>query len=153
MIKFFYSKGSVSYAAHILLEELGIKYQAIQLNLKKNDQKKKKYLKLNPKGRVPLIITQYGSISETPAILYFISQMYPKKNLCPKNPYKFAQALSFNCYISSTIHVAYAHKIRGNRWVDDELSINKMKKKVTQNMRKYAKTLEKYYIKGPWVMG
>jgi len=41
MIKFFYSKGSVSYAAHILLEELGIKYQAIQLNLKKMIKRKK----------------------------------------------------------------------------------------------------------------
>ena len=120
MLTFYYAKNSAAYAPHILLEDIGIDYQAIQIDFKTSEQRSQAYLEINPKGRVPALITQRGVLTETPAILTYLAQIVPKLNLAPTDPFDFALAQAFNSYMASTIHVAHAHKLRGTRWANDE---------------------------------
>ena len=115
MLKFYYAKGSVSFAPHILLEDVKADYVAECLDLYLGEQKLEKYLSINPKGRVPALITDKGIITETIAILTYIAQTHPEANLLPADPFNFAKVQSFNSFIASTIHVAHAHKLRGQR--------------------------------------
>ena len=109
---------------------------------------------INPKGRVPALSTDFGILTETPAILAFIAQSFPESNLAPVNdPFEFAKANAFNNYLSSTVHVAHAHRPRGTRWADDEAALASMKKKVPQNMSDCFALIESNFFKGPWVMG
>ena len=109
MLKFYYAKNSAAYAPHILLEDVGAEYEAIKIDFASGEQRSAAYLSINPKGRVPSLITNQGILTETPAILTFIAQLYPKHNLVPKSPFEFAKAQAFNCYIASTVHVATTH--------------------------------------------
>ena len=153
MLKFYYAKGSVSFAPHILLEDVKADYVAECLDLYLGEQKLEKYLSINPKGRVPALITDKGIITETIAILTYIAQTHPEANLLPADPFNFAKVQSFNSFIASTIHVAHAHKARGQRWANQKIAIENMKTMVTDNMYKYAKIIEKYFFKGPYVLG
>ena len=120
MFKFYYSPGSCALASHLALEEAGADYQAIRVDFKANEQRSPQYLQINPKGRVPALVTPEGVLTETPAILVYIAQMFPQAALAPlDDPFRFALAQSFNSYICSTVHVAHAHKGRGTRWVDE----------------------------------
>ena len=72
------------------------------------------FLAINPKGRVPALVTERGILSETPAILLFIAQSFPQAGLAPLNdPFATAQLQAFNNYLCSTVHVAHAHGGRG----------------------------------------
>ena len=154
MLTFFYAPGTIALASHIALEESGAVYEAKRLNFATNDQRKPDYLAVNPKGRVPALVTGQGILTETPAILVYIAQMFPEARLIPENdPFRFAELQAFNSYLCSTVHVAHAHRPRGSRWADDESALESMKKKVPQNMGDCFDLIENTYFKGPWVMG
>lgn len=153
MLIFYYAKSSAAYAPHILLEETGLEYQAVRIDFQTKEQQSPAYLKINPKGRVPALITEKGILTETPAMLAYLAQIAPDQNLAPTDPFEFAIAQAINSYMASTVHVAHAHKHRGPRWADDPLVYDAMRAKVTANMTDCAQMIEEHYLKGPFVLG
>lgn len=154
MLKLYYGVGACSLASHLALEEAGAEYEAIRMDLKSGQQQSPDYLALNPKGRVPALVTDRGVLTETPAILAYIAQTHRGANLAPlDDPFAFAELQAFNSYLCSTVHVSHAHGARGSRWADDPGALEAMKAKVTQNMTDNFSIIEKRMFKGPWVMG
>jgi glutathione S-transferase len=153
MLKLYSAPGTCALASHITLEEVGAPYSAERLNFKNNQQNSAEYLKINPKGRVPALVTDSGVLTETPAILAFLAQSFPKAKLAPEDPFAFAQVQSINSYLCSTVHVAHAHKGRGYRWASEETSFADMKRKVPETMTACFALIERDILKGPWVMG
>jgi glutathione S-transferase len=112
------------------------------------------FFEINPKGRVPALVTPDGLLTETPAILCYISQTYSQAKLAPmSNPWLFAQVQSFSAYLCATVHVAHAHGHRGYRWADQEASFQDMTRKVPQTMGACFRLIEKEMLQGPWVLG
>jgi glutathione S-transferase len=154
MLKLYYSPGSCALASHIALEEAGAAYTAERVDFKRNQQTSPEYLAVNPKGRVPALVTDRGILTETPAILAFVAQSFRQAKLVPfDDPFALAQLQAFNSYLCSTVHVAHAHRGRGYRWADDEASYADMKRKVPQTMGACFALIERDMLRGPWVMG
>jgi glutathione S-transferase len=99
-------------------------------------------------------MTEGGTLTETPALLLFLAQRFPKAELAPlADPFALAQVQEFNSYLCSTVHVAHAHRMRGTRWADDAAAIEAMKRKVPSNATECYDLIEHKFMKGPWVMG
>lgn len=153
-MKLFYAPGTCALASHIALEEAGAEFAAIRLDFRANEQRQPEYLKVNPKGRVPALVTDRGILTENPAILAFIAQTFPKAKLAPlEDPFAFAGVQAFNSYLASTVHVAHAHGRRGYRWADEQSSFDDMKRKLPESMGACFELIEREMFKGPWVMG
>ena len=71
MFKLYYAPGTCALASHIALEEAGAAYTTERLDFKSNQQNSPEYLKVNPKGRVPAMVTDRGVLTETPAMLAY----------------------------------------------------------------------------------
>ena len=99
------------------------------------------------------MVTEKGILTENPAIMYYICQLFPEKKLAPTDPYELAKAQAFNMYLSSTVHVGHAHKHRGHRWTNDESALASLTANVKKNMTDYAEYIENNLISGPWVLG
>jgi glutathione S-transferase len=154
MLKLFYALGSCSLSSHIALEEAGANYELVAMSTKAGDQRKPEYLAINPKGRVPALVTDRGVLTETPAILAYVAQSYPAAKLAPlDDPFAFAEAQAFNSYLCATVHVAHAHKHRGYRWADDPAALAEMTRKVPETEAACFQLIEDELFKGPWVMG
>jgi glutathione S-transferase len=154
MLKLYCAPGTCALASHIALEEAGADYETERLDFKRNQQNSAEYLAINPKGRVPSLITDRGVLTETPAILAFIAQCFPEAKLAPlDDAYAFAQVQAFNSYLCATVHVAHAHKLRGLRWVTEESSIADMKRMVPKTVGACFALIERDMLAGPWVMG
>jgi glutathione S-transferase len=154
MMKLYYAPGTCALASHIALEETGADYETVRLSFQTGDQRKPDYLALNPKGRVPALVTERGVLTETPAILAFIAQSFPQAKLAPiDDPFAFAKAQAFNSYLCATVHVAHAHRPRATRWADDPVAIADMQRKVPQTMTECFSLIEHGIFAGPWVMG
>jgi glutathione S-transferase len=154
MFKLYYAPGTCALATHIALEEAGAPYEAVLVNFSFQSQRSVEYLAVNPKGRVPALVTETGTLTETPALLYFVAQRFPNAKLAPlADPFALAQVQEFNSYLCSTVHVAHAHRMRGTRWADDNAAIEAMKRKVPSNVTECFGLIESNLLKGPWVMG
>ena len=154
MFKLYYSPGSCALAAHIALEEAGGDYETIRINFGSEEQRAAEYLAINPKGRVPALVTGKGILTETPAILLFIAQSFPQAGLAPLDDFfELARLQAFNSYICSTVHVAHAHGVRGYRWADDPAAIAEMKRKAPETVSACFELIENEMFEGPWVMG
>ncbi|MDB5395242.1 MAG: gstB1 [Rhodospirillales bacterium] len=154
MLKLFYSPGSCALATHIALEDAGADYVSMRLDFGANQQRGTEYLAINPKGRVPALVTDRGFLSENPAILLFIAQTFPEARLAPlDDPFTLAQVQAFNMYLCATLHVAHAHGRRGYRWADDPAAIAEMQRKVPQAVGECFDLIEREMFAGPWAMG
>ena len=67
-----YAPDNASLIVRLALEELGVPYHALLVDRRKNAQKSKAYLALNPSGRIPVLETMDGPIFETGAILMWL---------------------------------------------------------------------------------
>ena len=154
MLKLYYAAGTCALASHIALEEAGATYTTERVDFKNNQQQSPQYLAINPKGRVPALITGQGILTETPAILAFIAQSFPHIRLAPlDDPFAFAQVQAFNSYLCSTLHVAHAHRMRGHRWADEPAAIEAMQRKVPESVTACYDLIEHKMLEGRWVMG
>jgi glutathione S-transferase len=154
MLKLYFAPGTCALATHIALAESGADYTAERIDFKTNQQQSPEYLAINPKGRVPALVTDRGVLTENVAMLAYIAQSFPKAKLAPlDDPFAFAQVQAINSYLSSTVHVAHSHKGRGYRWATEESSFADMKKTIPKSMGAVFALLEQKMLKGPWMMG
>lgn len=156
MLTLYYAPGTCALASHLALEITGAPYEAVRLDFKLQQQRSPEYLRVNPRGRVPALVTDRGVLTETPALLQYIAQSFPAAQLAPlDDAFLLAKANEFNSYLCSTVHVNHAHKGRGYRWVepDDTAAIEAMKKKVPQTMAESFALIEEGMLQGPWVLG
>jgi len=156
MLTLYYAPRTCSLATHITLEDARADYTTVRIDFAKTEQQSPDYLKINPKARVPALVTERGVLTETPAMLAYVAQRFPAAGLAPlDDPFAFAEVQVFNSYLCSTVHVAHAHRMRGHRWVaaDDKAAIAAMQKKVPQSVGAGFELIEREMLKGPWVMG
>lgn len=154
MITLFYAPHTCSLASHIALEDAAAEYATARINFADDEQRKPAYLAVNPKGRVPALVTDRGTLTETPAMLAFIAQSFPLARLAPlDDPFFFAEVQAFNSFLCATLHVAHAHRMRGNRWADDPAAIAAMQRKVPESVSACYDLIEASMLRGPWVMG
>ena len=153
MLRLFFAPNSIALAPHIVLEEVGATYELSKVDFTASAQRSPEYLAVNPKGRVPALATERGILTENVAILLFLAQSFPEKNLAPTDPFDLARLQAFNSYIASTVHVAHAHRMRGTRWADDPAALAEMKRKVPESVGAAFALIEDEFLQGPWVMG
>ena len=137
-----------------MLNDAGAEYTTVRISFAGEEQRKPEYLAVNPKGRVPALVTDKGILTETPAILAFVAQSYPKARLAPlDDPFRFAQVQAFNSYLCATLHVAHSHRMRGSRWADEPALFADMQRKVPESVGACYRLIEDSLPAGPWVMG
>lgn len=154
MIKLYSFPGTISLAVHIALEEAGADYELVKVDFLKDEQRSADYLAINPKSRVPALVTERGVLTEAPALMTYVAQAYPEAKLAPLNdPFALAQVQAFNTYLCSAVHVAAAHRHRGYRWADDPVALADMRRKAPLAVAEHFTLIETEYLAGPWVMG
>lgn len=93
---FYYSPFSSAATVHWALEELGVPYEKVKLDLRKGDSHKPEYLALNPNGKVPLIVHEGTPIFESIAILAYLGETFGvEKGLFPAPGPRRGEALQW----------------------------------------------------------
>lgn len=153
MLTFYFSKGSSALAAHILLLETGLIHDAVEVSIPKGEHQTPAFLARHPKGRIPVLETPEGKLTENPAILEYIAATDPGGRYLPEGVWAEAQARSTAAYLCATAHVAFAHKQRGRRWAQSDAALADMAAQVATNLTDCATFLERDLALDPWAMG
>jgi glutathione S-transferase len=155
MIRLYYAPGACSLAVHIALEEAGAEFQLERVDFQAGAQRSPMYLAVNPKGRVPALETEQGVLTECVAILAWIAQRWPEARLAPlEDPWAFAQMQSFNAFLASSVHPAWAHVSRPERYADGEVAAAAMRAKAPEALGGFYRIIEDRFADGrPWANG
>lgn len=141
-MKLYYSPGACSLSVHITLHESGLAFEPVLASTKTHQLKDgTDYYTINPLGAVPLLELDDGTrLTEGPAIVQYIADLVPDKQLAPANgTLARAQLQSWLNFISTELHqgfsplfnpatpadykpVAMARLMSRLQWVDGELA-------------------------------
>ncbi|MEM7719766.1 MAG: glutathione S-transferase family protein [Pseudomonadota bacterium] len=141
---------TIAVAAIVALNE-GVHWQPVHVDFASAEQTKPEYLAINPKGRVPTLITPEGPLTETGAILEYIGDTAVPK-LVPTDPLQRGRMRELMYYLASTMHVNHAHKKRGARWATEQSSFDDMQAKVPETMTASCAYIEPQIV-GPYLFG
>lgn len=152
-LKLYYSPGACSLAPHIALEEARAAFEPVRVQLAEGEQRTPEYLAINPKGRVPALAEGDWALTENPAILSFIARRHPSAGLWPHDAKDEARCAEWLAWIASTIHPAYAHVRRPERYADDAGAKEAVIAKGRETCRELWSAVDRRLGSGPWAVG
>ncbi len=106
-MKLYLKPGACSLSPHIVLQELGLAHETEVVDLaKKVTASGANYLDINPKGYVPALTLDDGTLlTEGPAIVQYLADLHPEAKLAPPNgSLARYQLQSWLTYIGTELH-------------------------------------------------
>lgn len=90
---FYYGSGSPpAWRVWLALEHKRIPYEAVRLSFDNQENRTPGFLKLNPRGKVPVIVHDGWALAESGAILEYLEEVWPEIPLLPGRPTQRAEA-------------------------------------------------------------
>jgi glutathione S-transferase len=154
MLKLYYSPGTCSMASHITLEESGAAYETQAILFAKGEQQSEAYLKVNPRGKVPALQLEDGQVlTENTAILSYVAKKFPDAKLWPCDPMTEVRAISTMAWFSTTVHPAFAHFVRPERFTADAAGTDKVKEQGKKTFWGCLQEIDQMLAGKEWVLG
>jgi glutathione S-transferase len=67
------------------LQELGVPFESVEVNLVKGENRKPEFLKINPAGKLPVLVDGDLVLTESAAIVWYLAEKYSEKGLLPQD--------------------------------------------------------------------
>ncbi len=155
MLKLYYSPGACSLAPHILLEELGLPYELELVSIPEGKTRAPEYLAINPKGRVPALVTEEGEVlTEVTAVSWYLAQLRTSPALVPHAALAAARCLEWSNWLSGTLHaMAFGQFWNPQRFLSDAGAFPAVKEKGQENIRDSFAFIERRLTGRHWAVG
>ncbi len=155
-MKLYFSPGACSFSPHIVLNELGIPFELVRVDMKsKKTSTGEDFLKINPNGYVPAIQTDKGEyLSEGVAITQYLADLKPDSGLAPKlgtmERYKLMEMLNF---ITTEIHKGFSPLFAADSMVANKEGNAQLKEFAKARLGQRIGFLADTLSKQPFLMG
>ncbi|HEX5065242.1 MAG TPA: glutathione S-transferase family protein, partial [Myxococcota bacterium] len=94
---------SRSLRARWTLQELGVDFESIPVNLQAKEHQRPEFLKINPAGRIPVLVDGDIVVPESVAIALYLGEKYPEKGLLPRDPRMRSQVLRWALFAATEL--------------------------------------------------
>jgi glutathione S-transferase len=108
-----------SYKVRILLSLLNVPYETVVVDYARNEHKRPEFLKLNPRGEVPVLEDAGTVIWDSAACLVYLARKYGGDEWLPLAPSPMAEVMQWIALASTEIQCGLQYARRGilqNRW-------------------------------------
>ena len=119
MYKLYYLPGTCAMAVNVILNELGTEYSMENVAVPAGQSRSPEFLKLNPRGQVPVLVEGDIVIREGAAIITYLLDKH-KSSLLPESGAERAKALEWLAFANATLHPAYGRCFFIMRNVEDK---------------------------------
>jgi len=117
-LKLYFSPGACSFVPHALLEMSGAEFEPSMVKLHKGEQNSDDYKAINPRGQVPVLVSNGQAITQILAIVLHLDQVFPEMGFLPTEPLARAQALSTLSWMNNTVHPTFTHIFMPQKFSD-----------------------------------
>lgn len=128
MYQLYYYPGNANLAPHILLEEIGAGYELVLVDRNQNEHKSPAYLKLNPAGRIPVLIDGGLVLYESAAICLHLADRHAAAGLAPElGSSARAEFYKWLMYLTNTLQAELLLYFYPERLTDDAAAAAQVK--------------------------
>lgn len=136
----------------VVLAEKNLSYETVSIDLRKQEQKKPEYLKLNPYGKVPVLTDDSTVLYESLIINEYLNEKYPDPPLMPKDPAGKAKARILIDYGMGHFDSAY-QKLRMELMKDPKEQSQPIIDGAKSDLKKLLQRFEDEIGEQPYLMG
>lgn len=118
MYSLYYAQGACSKPINILLQEAGEKFELKRISLQDGEHKTPEFLKINPRGQIPVLMEDGKPLVEGAAIITYLADKHNSAYM-PQSGWERAEALQWLMFANATLHTAYAKVLWLSRIIED----------------------------------
>ena len=145
-----------SHVVRMALEDLEAPYRDEVVDMRANAHRSVEFLRLNPRGLVPVLVDESTGavLSETGAILHYLSEREGRLAPPPSKPKERAQFLQLLHFLSNTLHADAQLQYYTERYVGEDLA-ETARYTVQDRMRAHFAMMDAQIAEngGPWLLG
>ena len=151
-IELWWFPGTCSRVTLVALEEIGVPFRLHLSPVARTSDAA--FLRVNPKGRVPVLIIDGARLTETPAIVTYLADRYVAARLLPAKSRLLAiDALATMSWIAGTIHPSITRSRYPQRFCDVPGSVGRTRELATQALRNCFEIVEERLTDSDWLYG
>ncbi len=152
---FYYAPMSSAVTVQWALEELGVPYEKIKIDLQAREQDRPAYLALNPNGKVPLLVHDGTPIFESVAILIHLGETFGvDKGLFPAAGLRRAEALKWLVWTNVSLGEALSRYLHNtSERIPSERHNAKAAESAKADVEKHLSILDRAIKGRTWLVG
>jgi glutathione S-transferase len=150
----YYFPGNASLLPHMMLREIGADFELRLVDRSRNAQNSPEYLKLNPNGRIPVLIDGALALYETAAIALHLCDRHPEAGLAPPagTPER-ALFYRWLVHLTNTPQAEYRSWFYPHEFVTDEAAAPTVKAAAERRLNDIFDRIADQLGAGPWLLG
>lgn len=156
MITLHYSPSDASMTPHMVLEELGVPFELSLVDRSRHAQRSPQYLKLNPNGKIPVLVDGDLVLYETAAIALHLADTHPDAGLAPRvaSPER-GEFYKWLFWLANTLHAELVLYFYPERWAAAPQAAAELKARAEAHVAGMVDQLEAQVARsgGPWFLG
>lgn len=155
MFQLHYHPSNASFTPHVLLREVGAPFELVFVDRDSGAHKRPEYLKLNPNGKIPVLVGEGLVLYETAAIAMHLADTYPAANLAPPlQSAERAQYYKWMVWLTNTLQIRLMHHFYPARLADD-IDPAPIKRRAEADVLALLQQLDDQLAAhgGPWLLG
>lgn len=154
MLALYYYPGNASLLPHMILREIGAEFELRLVDRGQNAQKSAEYLKLNPSGRIPVLIDGDLVQFETAAVALYLADKFPEAGLAPAagTPER-AAFYRWLIHLTNTPQVEFRAWFYPNEHVADEAAAPSVKEAAGQRLNRMFDVISEQLGDKTWLLG
>jgi len=154
MLALYYYPGNASLLPHMMLREIGAPFELRLVDRSQNAQKSVDYLRLNPNGRIPVLIDGDLVLFETAAVALHLADKFPEADLAPAvGSAERAQFYKWMVHLTNTPQAEYRAWFYPHEHVSDEAAAPSVKEGARQRLERMFDVISAQLDDKRWLLG
>jgi len=154
MLALYYYPGNASLLPHMMMREIGVPFEMRLVDRRKNAQKSAQYLKLNPNGRIPVLVDGDLVLFETVAIALHLVDKFPQAGLAPEvGTEERAEFYKWMVHLTNTPQAEYRAWFYPHEHVSDETAVPAARKAAEQRLYRMFDVISEQLGDRTWLLG
>lgn len=126
------------------LQELGVEFESVSLDLRAGQGHTPEYLRINPTGKVPALVDGDTVLTESVAIVLYLAEKYPEKGFLPTDPKLRAQLHRWLLFTATELEQPLWRIARNSFLYAEEKRLPADIETASGEFRQMAKVMEKH---------
>lgn len=150
----YYYPGNASLLPHMALREIGVPFELRLVDRSQDAQRSEEYLRLNPNGRIPVLVQGGLVLFEAAAITMHLADQHPEAGLAPRpgTPER-AQFYKWMVHLTNTPQSEYRAWFYPWEHVSDPAMAESVKQAAGERLGRMFDLIARQLGDGPWLLG